>query len=68
MPPALVVAAAAAGAAAASTAASPPLAPERACSTEATSAGLPFCDPALPLDDRIEDLIARLTVEEKVRS
>lgn len=42
------------------------LLPERACNAEAASAGLPFCDPALPLDDRIEDLIARLTVEEKV--
>lgn len=36
----------------------------RACSTPETS-GYPFCNPALPLDDRIHDLISRLTLEEK---
>eukprot|EP00048_Salpingoeca_helianthica_P015648 m.227816 g.227816 ORF g.227816 m.227816 type:complete len:774 (+) comp17327_c0_seq1:3-2324(+) len=36
----------------------------RACSTPATS-GYPFCDPSLPIDTRIQDLISRLTLEEK---
>lgn len=63
----LLAATAAASTSAVAAAASPDsLLPERACNAEAASAVLPFCDPALPLDDRIEDLIARLTVEEKV--
>eukprot|EP00047_Mylnosiga_fluctuans_P006447 m.246915 g.246915 ORF g.246915 m.246915 type:complete len:772 (-) comp15227_c0_seq1:9-2324(-) len=36
----------------------------RACSTPDTSQ-YPFCDPSLPLTTRINDLISRLTLEEK---
>lgn len=37
--------------------------PPRACSTDATS--FPFCDPALSLDARLDDLIARIPDDSK---
>ena len=37
----------------------------QACLTPATSA-LPFCNPALPLESRLSDLISRLTLAEKI--
>jgi hypothetical protein len=40
--------------------------PSKPCET-ADSKVLPFCDTRLGLDDRIEDLISRLTIDEKVR-
>jgi hypothetical protein len=35
------------------------------CLTAAFSA-LPFCDPGLPLTDRVDDLVQRMTLEEKI--
>lgn len=44
-----------------------PVAIPRACST-AQLRQLPFCDPSLPKEARVKDLIKRLTLQEKVRS
>lgn len=37
----------------------------KACEAGGAGAGLPFCNSALPLSDRVADLIGRLTLEEK---
>ena len=36
------------------------------CEAGSTAAGLPFCDHTAPLDDRVRDLVSRLTTEEKI--
>lgn len=63
----VVPAAPASGSSLASAASASGAAGKRPCSAEGATAGLPFCDPSLPLDDRIEDLLSRLTFDEKVR-
>jgi hypothetical protein len=39
--------------------------PNYACQT-ANTTNLPFCNPKLPLEERIADLLSRLTVAEKI--
>ena len=63
---ALLLAAASLAASASASSSSAGPAAERACSAGGGAAELPFCDPSLPLDDRVEDLVGRLTVDEKV--
>jgi beta-glucosidase len=43
----------------------PPL--PHTCQLGSPAAGLPFCDPQLPLQQRLDDLLARLSVAQKVQ-
>lgn len=41
--------------------------PTRACDATTVDADAAYCDSTLPMGDRVADLLARLTAEEKVR-
>ena len=43
----------------------PPMVPAVDCQSPPQS-GYPFCDPSLPIDQRAEDLVGRLTLEELI--
>ena len=41
--------------------------PTRACNASTVDADAAYCDSTLPMEDRVADLLTRLTAEEKVR-